>query len=134
MKTDQTIEGDVYQLDEYKEDTGDHPDVETGDIGDPRYRPGKGERKKERPALAGKHGSEGEEDGHGDGQPLCNALRRQEEGQPGDSKVDRGGQVGLDQVVPSTEWFLCRINIYILTEVGATSDLHIRREFELVCT
>ena len=35
---------------------------------------------KKRPALAGKHGCEGEEDGHGDGQPLSNALGRQEEG------------------------------------------------------
>ena len=76
-----TIECDVYQLDEYKEDARDHPDVETGDIGDARYRPGKGETKREeRPAFAGKHGSEGEEDGHGNGQPLGNALRRQEEG------------------------------------------------------
>ena len=41
------LEGDVYQLNEYKEDAGNHPDVETGDIGDARYRPGKGERKKE---------------------------------------------------------------------------------------
>ena len=65
----------------------------------------------EKPALAGKHGCEGEEDGHGDGQPLSNALGRQEEGQPGDSKVDRGGEVGLDQVVPSTEQLLSRINI-----------------------
>ena len=69
------------------------------DLGKRRQKEGR----KEKPALAGKHGSEGQEDGHGDGQPLCNALRRQEEGQPGDSKVDRGGQVGLDQVVPSTE-------------------------------
>ena len=43
-----TIEGDVYQLDEYKEDARDHPDVETGDIGDARYRPGKGETKREK--------------------------------------------------------------------------------------
>ena len=47
-----TIEGDVYQLDEYKEDARDHPDVETGDIGDARYRPWKGKTKKERKTCA----------------------------------------------------------------------------------
>ena len=43
----------------------------------------KGKRKKKkRPALTGKHGSEGEEDGHGDGKPLSNALWRQEKCEP----------------------------------------------------
>ena len=43
----------------------------------------KGKRKKKRrPALTGKHGSEGEEYGHGDGKPLSNALWRQEKCEP----------------------------------------------------
>ena len=52
------------------------------------------------PALTGEHGGEGEQDGHGDGQPLGDTLGGQEEGEPGDGQVDRGGEVGLDQVVP----------------------------------
>ena len=80
---------ELHQLQEHEHDAGDHPHVQAGDVGDP----GDG------PPLAGEHGGEGEEDGHGDRQSLRDTVRGQEERQPGDGEEDGGDHVGLDQVV-----------------------------------
>ena len=51
------------------------------------------------PSFAGKHWCESEEDSHGDGESLGDAVGGQEQGQPGDGEEDGGDHVGLYEVV-----------------------------------